>query len=176
MKMVSLVDGIFWGSVLIVVGVWFIVRRSVPVHIPVIRILVAVLFVYAGVRILVRGPVSTDHNVAIFSESTMSYAPDRSREYNLIFSSGLVDLSAASPSGASIRAEVNVIFGSGTLRINPSVPVRVSMSSAFGTVESPNGRSIAFGDTVYTTESWREGAPAVEIHATAVFGRLTIQK
>ena len=174
--MVSIMDGIFWGSVLILVGVWFIVRRSVPVHISVIRIIVAVLFVYAGVRILVRGPVSTDRNTAVFSESTMSYSPDRGREYNLIFSSGDIDLTAAAPSNASIHAEVNVIFGSGTLRINPSVPVRVRMSSAFGTVESPNGRSIAFGESVYTTDSWREGAPAVEIRATAVFGRLAIQK
>jgi len=172
--MVSIVDGIFWGALLIILGVWFIVRRSVPVHIPVIRIIVAVLFVYAGVRILARGPVSTDRNTAVFSESTMSYSPDRGREYNLIFSSGGVDLSQAAPSGASIHAEVNVIFGSGTLRINPSLPVRVSMSSAFGSVESPNGRSVAFGDMAYTTQSYREGAPALEIHATAVFGRLTI--
>jgi hypothetical protein len=174
--MVSIMDGIFWGSVLILVGVWFIVRRSVPVHIPVIRIIVAVLFVYAGVRILVRGPVSTDRNTAVFSESTMSYSPDRGREYNLIFSSGDIDLTAAAPSNASIHAEVNVIFGSGTLRINSALPVRVNMSSAFGTVESPNGRSIAFGDTVYTTQSYREGAPALEVHATAVFGRLRIRK
>jgi hypothetical protein len=128
------------------------------------------------VRILARGPVSVDRNTAILSESTMSYSPDRGREYNLIFSSGAIDLSAAVPSGSSIQAEVNVIFGSGTLRINPSVPVRVSMSSAFGSVESPNGRAVAFGDTVYTTASYREGAPALEIHATAVFGRLIIQK
>ena len=172
--MVSIVDGIFWGALLIILGVWFIVRRSVPVHIPVIRIIVAVLFVYAGVRILARGPVSVDRNTAVFSESTMSYSPDRGREYNLVFSSGSVDLSQAAPSGASIHAEVNVIFGSGTLRINPSLPVRVSMSSAFGTVESPNGRSVAFGEMVYTTTSYREGAPALEIHATAVFGRLAI--
>jgi Cell wall-active antibiotics response 4TMS YvqF len=172
--MVSIVDGIFWGALLIILGVWFIVRRSVPVHIPVIRIIVAVLFVYAGVRILARGPVSADRNTAVFSESTMSYSPERGREYNLIFSSGSVDLSQAAPSGASIHAEVNVIFGSGTLRINPSLPVRVSMSSAFGSVESPNGRSVAFGEMVYTTTSYREGAPALEIHATAVFGRLAI--
>jgi hypothetical protein len=172
--MVSIVDGIFWGALLIILGVWFIVRRSVPVHIPVIRIIVAVLFVYAGVRILARGPVSADRNTAVFSESTMSYSPERGREYNLIFSSGSVDLSQAAPSGASIHAEVNVIFGSGTLRINPSLPVRVSMSSAFGTVESPNGRSVAFGEMIYTTTSYREGAPALEIHATAVFGRLRI--
>jgi hypothetical protein len=172
--MVSIIDGIFWGALLIVLGVWFIVRRSVPVHIPVIRIVIAVLFVYAGVRILARGPMSMDRNTAVFSESTMRYSPDRSREYNLIFSSGAIDLSSAAPASASIHAEVNVIFGSGTLRINPSLPVRVSMSCAFGTVESPHGRSVAFGDTVYTTQSWREGAPALEIHATAVFGRLTI--
>jgi hypothetical protein len=175
MKMVSIVDGIFWGSVLILVGVWFIVRRTVPVHIPVIRIIVAVLFVYAGVRILAHGPVSTDRNTAVFSESTMSYSPDRGREYNLIFSSGAVDLSSAAPSGTSIRAEVNVIFANAILRINQSLPVRVNMSSAFGTVESPTGSSIAFGDMVYATPSYREGAPALEIHATAVFGRLKIQ-
>jgi hypothetical protein len=174
--MVSIIDGIFWGALLIILGVWFIIRRSVPVHIPVIRIAIAVLLVYAGVRILARGPVSADRNTAILSESTMSYSPDRGREYNLIFSSGAIDLSAAAPAGASIHAEVNVIFGSGTLRINPAVPVRVSMSSAFGSVESPNGRAVAFGDTVYTTDSYHEGAPAVEIHATAVFGRLVIQK
>ena len=172
--MVSIVDGIFWGAVLIIVGVWFIVRRSVPVHIPVIRIIIAVLFVYAGVRLLVRGPEITDHNTAVFSESTMRYSPGRSREYNLVFSSGTVDLSKAVPSGASIHAEVNVIFGSGTLRVDPSQPVRVNMSSAFGTVESPNGRSVAFGDSVYTSPSYRDGAPALEIHATAVFGRLAI--
>jgi hypothetical protein len=172
--MVSLIDGIFWGALLIILGVWFIVRRSVPVHIPVIRIVVAVLFVYAGVRILARGPVSVDSNTAVFSESTMSYSPDRGREYNLIFSSGAIDFSSAAPSSGSIRAEVNVIFGRGTLRFNPSQPVRVNMSSAFGTVESPNGRSVAFGDMVYTTPSYREGAPALDIHATAVFGRLTI--
>jgi hypothetical protein len=174
--MVSIIDGIFWGALLIVLGVWFIIRRSVPVHIPVIRIVIAVLLVYAGVRILARGPVNADRNTAILSESTMSYSPDRGREYNLIFSSGSIDLTAAAPASASIHAEVNVIFGSGTLRINPAAPVRVSMSSAFGSVESPNGRAVAFGDTVYTTASYREGAPALEIHATAVFGRLIIQK
>ena len=172
--MLSIVDGVFWGTLLIVLGVWFIIRRSIPVHIPVIRIVVAVLLVYAGVRLLVKGPVTPEGNTAVFSESIMRYAPDHGREYSLIFSSGSVDLSEARPAAQSLHAEVNVIFGSGQLRINPADPVRVSMSSAFGTVESPGGRSVAFGDMVYSTPSYREGAPALEIHATAVFGRLTI--
>ncbi len=172
--MVSLVDGVFWGALLIVLGVWFIVRRSLSVHIPVIRIVIAVLFIYAGVRILARGPVSADRNTAVFSESAMSYSPDRGREYNLVFSSGAIDLSTAAPGSASIRAQVNVIFGSGTLRINPSVPVIVHMTSVFGEAESPNGKSVAFGGMDYTTQSYRPGAPALDIRATAVFGRLSI--
>ena len=172
--MLSLVDGVFWGTLLVALGVWFIVRRAVPVHIPVIRVLVAVLLVYAGVRILVRGPVTPEDNTAVFSESVMRYAPDRGREYNLIFSSGSVDLSPARPAGQTIHAEVNVIFGNGRLQIDTDQPVRVSMSSAFGTVDSPGGRSVAFGDMVYTTPSYRDGQPALDIHATAVFGRLSI--
>jgi len=163
----------------VALGAWLIVRRSVPVHIPVIRIVVAALFVYLGVRVLVGSPVVTDRTTAVFSQSAMSWAPDRGREYNLIFSRGSVDLSrASSPSatgGRTIRAEVNVVFGSGTLRIDRSAPVRVTMSSAFGTVEAPDGRTVSFGDLSYVTPSWREGAPALEVHATTVFGRLAIQ-
>jgi len=172
--MLSMVDGIFWGVVLVSLGLWLVLRRSFPVRIPVIRIIVAALFVWVGVRALVGNPVVTDRNTAVFSQSAMSWSPARSREYNLVFSSGSVDLSEASASDKSVHAEVNVVFGSGTLRINPSAPVRVTMSSAFGTVVSPAGRSVAFGDLSYATPSWRDGAPALEVHATAVFGRLSI--
>jgi len=172
--MPSIVDGIFWGTLLVAVGVWFIVRRALPVHLPVIRVVVAVLLVYAGVRLLVRGPVAPEGTTAVFSESDLRYSPQEGREYNLIFSSGSVDLTGARPDSRTLHAEVNVIFGSGRLRIDASQPVRVAMSSAFGTVDSPGGRSVAFGDTVYTTPSYREGSPALEVHATAVFARLSI--
>jgi len=177
--MLSTFDGVFWGLFLVALGAWLIVRRSIPVHIPVVRIIVAALFVYLGVRVLVGSSAVTDRNTAVFSESAMSWAPGRSREYNLIFSRGSVDLfQASSPTataGRTIRAEVNVVFASGTLRIDRSAPVRVTMSSAFGTSEAPDGRTVSFGDLSYVTPSWREGAPGLEVHATTVFGRLTIQ-
>jgi hypothetical protein len=174
MKMVSLVDGIFWGVLLIALGVWFLVRRYIPVHIPVIRIIVAVLLVYVCIRVLVHGPFVHDRNTMVFDRSTVQFSPDHGRDYNVIFSTVTVDLSEVALSGAPVRTEVNVVFGNATLRLNSAMPVRVTMSSAFGTVEAPNGRSVAFGDTVYTTASYKDGAPALEVHATAVFGRLVI--
>jgi hypothetical protein len=174
MKMFSLIDGVFWGALLIILGIWFLVRHYVPVHIPVIRIIIAALFVYIGIRVLVLGPSFRDRNTAVFSDSTLQYAPDRGRDYNLVFSSGTIDLREAA-GDRDARMQVNVVFGSGILRIDQTRPVRVDMSSAFGDVEAPNGRSVAFGDTVYTTPAYKEGSPALHVHATAVFGRLVIQ-
>ncbi len=172
--MPSLIDGIFWGILLISVGAWFIVRRFLPVHIPVIRLIIAVLFIYLGVRILIRGPVTT--NAPGFSESHQRYAPGWDRDYTIIFGRGDIDLTAVALDRSSVRTQVNVVFGSGVLRVNPALPLRIDMSAAFGTVDAPDGRSVSFGDSVYTSGSYRDGELALVIHATAVFGRLLITK
>ncbi len=174
--MPSLIDGIFWGVLLIVVGVWFILRRFLPVHIPVVRLIIAVLFVYVGIRVLVRGPFSGSGPTGVFSESHQRYTPGWDRDYNIIFSRGDVDLSDVSVGASGVHTQVNVVFGSGVLRVNPALPVRIDMSAAFGTVEAPDGRAVSFGDTVYTSGSYRDGAPALVVHATAVFGRLVIAR
>jgi predicted membrane protein len=175
MKMVSIFDGVFWGVVLIAVGVWFLVRRYVPVNIPVFRIIIAVIFVYIGIRVLIQGPAIRDRNTVVFTESTLPYTPASGHDYNVIFGSGTVDLTTAVVGQTGNHAQVNVIFGTGVLRLNPSLPIHVSMSSAFGTVEAPNGRSVAFGDSDYNTPSYKPGSPALDIKATAVFGRLVIE-
>ncbi len=172
--MPALIDGIFWGVLLIAVGAWFILRRFVPVHIPVIRLVIAVLFIYVGIRVLVRGPF--ENHSAIFSETHQKYAAGWDRDYNIIFGRGDIDLTGVTVSGTAIRTRVNVVFGTGVLRVNPSLPLRIDMSSAFGTVEAPDGRSVAFGDSVYTSPAYRDGAPALMVHATSVFGRLVIAK
>jgi hypothetical protein len=177
MKMMNLFDGIFWGVVLIALGVWFLVRKYVPVNIPVFRIIIAVFFVYLGVRVLVHGPAVRDKNTVVFSQSEMSYGSgEKGNEYNMIFSSGNVDLSGIPVGDRSVSAEVNAIFASATLRLSPTVPARVHMTSAFGSVHSPDGRSVAFGDMVYVTPAYKAGAPALEVKAAAVFGSLRIEQ
>ncbi|HUI72077.1 MAG TPA: hypothetical protein VL354_16280 [Spirochaetia bacterium] len=165
--MPALIDGIFWGVLLIAVGVLFIVQRLLPFRIPVIRLVIAVLFVYVGIRVLVRGPIwdGSYHE---------RYVAGWDRDYNLIFTNGDVDLSNVTLGSASVRTQVTVVFGTGMVRINPASPVRIEMSAAFGSAEAPNGRSVSFGDTVYTSASYRDGAPALVVHATAIFGKLAV--
>jgi hypothetical protein len=172
--MPALIDGIFWGILLIAVGVWFILRRFFPFRIPVVRLIIAVLFVYVGIRVLVRGPLG--NRPEPFFESHQRYSAGWDRDYNIIFSNGDVDLTEVTLGATSVHTQVNVVFGSGVLRINPALPVRIDMSAAFGTVEAPDGRSVSFGDTVYTSASYRDGAPALVVRATSVFGKLAVQR
>jgi hypothetical protein len=177
MRSMWLFDGIFWGLLLVVIGVWIMIRRYVPVNIPLVRIILALIFVYLGVRILIRGPEIRERNTIVFSDSrTELNADTKGNDYNIIFSRGNVDLSGLSAAGGSVYKEVNVIFGTGTLRINPAVPMQIDMTGVFGTVYSPNGASVSFRDTVYSTPSYRPGADSVRIKATAVFGTLYIEE
>jgi hypothetical protein len=177
MKMAGLFDGIFWGVVLIALGVWLLVRKSIPVHIPVVRILVGVLFVYVGIRVLVWGPSIRQKNTAVFSQTSITAdRADRENEYNVIFGSGDVDLRPLSAAERSVGAQVNVIFGSAVLHLDPSVPARVHMSAAFGSIHTPDGRTVSFGDSIYATPAWKAGAPALDVRAAAVFGSLRISQ
>jgi hypothetical protein len=176
--MIPLFNGIFWGLFFIIIGVLIIARRYIPFQIPLGRVIVALLFIYVGIWFLLIGPGFRDKNTIVFTSSQLEYsgASDQHDDgYNIIFSSGDIDLTGLAPSGGDVNKEVNVVFGSGNLRINPSVPVRVEMSSAFGSISTPNGSAESFGDRVYTTPVYREGEPAVRIKATAVFGSLNIR-
>jgi len=172
--MPSLIDGVFWGILLVTVGAWFILRRFLPFHFPVVRLIIAVLFISIGIRVLVHGPRFT--MAPAFSESHQKYTPGWDRDYTILFGRGDIDLTGVTIDGADLRTRVNVVFASGVLHINPAVPVRIDMSAAFGTVDTPDGRSVSFGDSVYTTSAYRDGAPALSIHATAVFGRLLVAR
>lgn len=180
MRKMWLFDGIFWGVFLVALGVWIMVRRYLPVNIPIARIIFAAIFVYLGVRILVMGGPGIgirDRNTVVFSNTHMNWSSDtRANDYNIIFSSGSVDLSGLTPSGGNVYKEVNVVFGSGTLRINPTVPVQIDMTGVFGTVRSPNGYSSSFRETVYSSPAYKAGEAAVRIKATAIFGTLNIEE
>jgi hypothetical protein len=177
MKVAGLFDGIFWGVVLIALGAWLLVRRFVPVHIPVVRVLAGVLLVYVGIRVLAWGPSLRGGTTAAFSRTTIvAGSADRDREYNVIFASGEVDLRSLAASDTGTDAQVNVIFGSAVLRLDPAAPVRVYMSAAFGSVRGPDGRTVSFGDSVYQSPAWKAGVPGIDVRAAAVFGQLRIEQ
>jgi hypothetical protein len=174
MRMVSIFDAVFWGALLIVLGALLILKKYVPFNLPVGRIIIALVFVYLGVRIILHGPSVREANTVVFGGRTTLAGDTRGgRDYNVIFSSGDVDFRTMPAD--DVTREVNVIFGSGTLLLDPATPAKVTLSAVFGSVRAPDGSTVSFGERTWTSASYREGSPALRVKAAAVFGSLSLR-
>lgn len=176
MKMGFLFSGVFWGIVLVLLGLSMILKVVFHLDIPVFRIVLAGGLIYVGVRLLVGGswgPGPT-RNTVLFCEGDLGRAP-ADREYSVVFGKGAIDLAGLDPAQRKEPLEFVTVFGSGTLRLDPAVPARVTLTSAFASGRAPDGTQIAFGTYVYRTPGQKDDAPFLDVRATVVFGDLKVE-
>jgi hypothetical protein len=173
-NMSFLSSAVFWGAIIILFGLSIILREIFHIHIPFVRIIFGFILLYWGIKMIAGGfnRNGNDHS-AIFRESNMKY-DGKQREYNVIFGNGTIDLFRIE-NNSTEKIEVNVVFGSGVLILNDSIPTRVSMNAVFGSVSAPDKSTNGFGESVYTTSVYKEGSPYVKVECNAVFGRVVIQ-
>jgi len=169
-----LFSGLFWGVVIILLGITVILKAVFHVDIPLFRIIFALCIIYFGLRVLVGGfHGGKERQTVVFGESRLSLTDDS--EYNVVFGKGSLDLSGVEPGDRSDAIEFTTVFGKGTLIVNPNVPMRIKVSSAFGGVRMPDGTNIAFGDYTYRSKAYKEGSPFLNIKAAVVFGNLAVK-
>ena len=60
--------------------------------------------------------------------------------------------------------------------INPNIPMKIRVSSAFGGGQMPDGRTVAFGERVYRSPSYRDSIPCVNVRANVAFGGIEIRE
>jgi len=167
-------SGVFWGVVILLIGLSVILRAVFHIHIPFVRILFGCILIYWGIK-MVAGGFNRNWNSdsAIFSDSNMSYNGSQ-REYNIVFGNGTIDLFKTEFKGSK-KIEVNVVFGSGDLVLNDSIPMKVEMTSVFGSCQAPDKSVNALGKTTFTTSAYKEGEPFIFLETNVVFGRLNIE-
>lgn len=174
MRMGFIFNEVFWGVFLILLGAAVIIKVVFNINIPVIRIVLAFFLIYLGIRLMIGWGVHQEkpNNTVLFNDGRIE-ATNAAEEYNVIFGRGNIDLTKLVPSDTAV-ARVNVIFGGGVMRIDPSQPVWIEVNSAFGEARMPGGNNISFGKYIYKTQGYQEGKPAIRIEANVVFGGLEI--
>lgn len=167
-------SGLFWGVLLILLGLSVILKAVFHIDLPLFRILFAVLLIYLGVRVLVgeRGCGPGGHSV-LFGRQDLRPEEGHDR-YGVIFGQGTLDLSDLPVAGTARRIEMSTVFGQGRLVLPRGVPVRIEASAAFANVRLPNGNSVAFG-TMHHAENWTDGGPGLDLRVHAVFGEVTVE-
>lgn len=170
-------SGVFWGAVVILLGLSIILKEVFHIHIPVFRVLLGVFLLYLGARIIAGGFGRNwgSGDSAVFGNAHMKYDSDK-RDYSIVFGSGTIDLTNVRSVIENRKIEVNVVFGNGMVRINDSIPLVIKSSTAFGATIMPNNNSAAFGETRYTSPSYVEGQPHLTLETNAVFGKVEVVK
>jgi predicted membrane protein len=165
---------VFWGVLLIILGASVVIKAVFHISIPIFPIVVAFILIYGGIRILMGGfGFEKSQNMIIFNDSTIKIASPKDT-YNVLFGRGLIDLTAVTFTKTTPKLQINTIFGGGVIRINPEIPVKIVVNSAFAEAKMPDGNEIQFGKSIYQSKTYKEDQNYLLIEANVVFGGLEI--
>ncbi|MDP8204845.1 MAG: LiaF-related protein [Candidatus Tenebribacter mawsonii] len=169
-----LFSGLFWGVMLVLFGASMILRAVFNLDIPVFRIVFALVIIYFGVKLLVgRQAFKGDGNFSMFRSSDVTMS-EKGGEYNVIFGQSNIDLSNIDLSESSKKVNVDVVFGSGNLLIDPQVPMKLNISTIFADCKLPHRNINFFGDSNYKTPAYVEGDNYLLLNIDVVFGNVVI--
>ena len=169
-----LFSSFFWGAVVILIGLSIILNAVFNIKIPLFSIIIALIFIYIGLKILFGSfGIKTSRNTVVFSSSDLKSA-NKNEEYNIIFGRGSINLSEVELDEEHLNYEVNVIFGKGDVIIDPDKPVVIKVSSVFSGAHLPDGNVAAIGNSSYISPGYVKGERYISIRADVVFGELNI--
>ena len=171
--------GIFWGILLILVGLGIVIRVVFNIHFPIVKFVIAFFFIFIGIKIIFgnfghwHGKI--DGNTTIFSESRVDGMDESFKEYNVIFGNSIIDLRNIDLSKESKEININTVFAGTVIKINRDTPIRIKADAAFGSAELPNGNSSVFGTSRYESDTFSKDTNYIYIKADVVFGGLQIK-
>ncbi|MDD4663998.1 MAG: LiaF-related protein [Caldisericia bacterium] len=166
----------FWGYLLLGFGVLIILDQFIPNNIPYGTLFWAFLLIALGIQLLIipkdfrKCHIGTD-----YPRVKTKFTEDK-REENILFGKSTLDYSNLSKEDKKRVLDVSVIFGQGTILINPQDPIQIKASSVFGNITLPDGRSVSFGDKVYETESFQTSSAQIHMKVDVVFGEAVIEE
>ncbi len=172
----------FWGIIFLVIGGALILRVIFNLDIPIFRLIIAVIFIYLGLKIMFgdyfRGHTeSSDENTAIFSER--SYQSDQisgKEEYNAVFGKLNLDLRNQQFTEHETRIIVNAVFGGADLHLPANMPVKIKSDVVFGGAQLPEGNSGGFGTYRYKSDDYSDSLQHLYIEIHAVFGGVNVYR
>jgi hypothetical protein len=174
MKMAS---GLFWGIVLILIGLGIVIRIVFNIDFPIIKILIALFLIWLGIRILIGDHgilhFRTSKNDVIFGENSYRDISSENKEYNVIFGKAVFDFRDLKIT-EKISIQLNSIFGGAEVKINKGTPYRIKVESVFGGVNLPNGNTTVFGTGRYQSANFNPDSAHLFIKADVMFGGLQI--
>ncbi len=167
-------SGIVWGALLILFGISLILKYTLNIDIPVIRIFFALFLIYLGVKIIFGGFHKEQAGPNVFFHCRNVQAAAKDGEYNVVFGKGVIDLTGVPFKGQDMTVAANTVFGSSTVKIKKDIPTLVRANAAFGNAKLPDGNTAAVGTYLYKNKAYQEGKPCLTLNLNVVFGEFDL--
>lgn len=173
--------GLIWGIILILFGISVIVKVVFNVNFPVIKILIALLFIYLGIKMLVGHNFKVFNlkggaNDVIFNEMSFSAPSEDKVEYNVVFGKGYFDLTGMAGQTGSKKIKVSAVFGGAVIVLPRDYPVRIKAEAIFSGVGLPGGNTAVFGTSHYQSDGFKEDSASLDLMVDAVFAGVQIEQ
>ena len=150
--------GVFWGALLILIGLALIIRFVFNVDFPVFKVLLAMFFIYIGIRILFGS----------------FYEPENNKEYNVVFGQGNFDFTRVDLSRGNVNVKIGTVFGGSKIKIDRDMPVKIVADAVFSGAELPDGSTAVFGTSTYQSETFNPDSAYLKIKLDVVFGGVEV--
>jgi len=166
--MKALSSGVFWGVALILIGSGWVLNNTLGLDIPVFQVVISLMLIYLGISIITghNGNARKTHTIAFGEEAIQ--LDDAHGKYSVSFGAGKFELTDKIKPPATIEIDVN--FGGVQLYIDKNTPVKVIADAAFGGVEMPSGKDVAFGHGEYTNPAFTSDKEHIIIKIHVAFG------
>ncbi len=166
---------LFWGMLVILIGMSIIINAIFKIDFPLIRVIFSLIIIFFGVNLLFGSfgvkTKSKSEDAVVFSKSNSS--PDEAalrKEYSVVFGEQIIDLR-----NLDLREdrdiEFNVVFGKQEVLLPRGLNTRVKANAVFGNARFPDDHQVAFGEMTYKEKS-DSTAPVLYIEGNVVFGQL----
>jgi len=164
---------VFWGALLIFIGVALVIKVIFNIDFPVFKILVAGFFIFVGIWILFgsfgRFQIKSGPNDVLFAERHY-HAPFDQPEYNVVFGKGVFDFTGVDLSQGPKNVKIGTVFGGSVIRISRDMPVEITADAVFAGAELPGGNTAVFGSASYVTDSFNVDSAHLKIKLDVIFG------
>ena len=169
---------LFWGLLLIILGLSFIFKIVFNIDFPLFKIFIAFVFIFLGLRLLFGSfgvfNFRAGENDVVFGERKFHHVEDR-KEYNVIFSKGVFDFRDFDLEGEIKKVKISTVFGGSEILLPRDLPVRIVVDGAFSGAELPNGNSAVFGSNTYTSPGFNADEPHLYLKVDVVFGGVSFR-
>ena len=169
--------GLFWGAMLLLLGVALIIKVVFNVDFPIFKVLIGVFFILMGLKFLFGRVLTFEGNMGphetIFNERTFD-RPEKGKEYSVVFGKGVYDFTDVDLSEGTFHAKVSTVFGGSIIKIRRDMPVKIDADAVFSGAEMPDGNTASFGSTYYKSESYDPDSAYLHIKIDVVFGGVQV--